>query len=59
MAPPLVLHGAHQASLETIAGHAERYLARLRSYPEWPGLRAGAGPDCALPLSDRPPRSLA
>ena len=59
MAPPLVLHGAHRASHADIAGHAERYIARLRSYPEWPGLKAAAGLDCALPLSDRPPRSLA
>ena len=33
--PPLVLHGAHGASRQEIDAHAERFSARLRSYPAW------------------------
>ena len=56
MAPPLILHGAHQAGRNDIAGFAATYIEQLRLYPDWPGLATATGPDCTLPLSDRPPR---
>ncbi len=53
--PPLLLHGAHRASEEQIADHAQLYAQRLRSYPDWPELAdLDECPACAVPLNARP-----
>jgi glutathione-regulated potassium-efflux system ancillary protein KefF len=36
--PPMVLHGAHEASDAEVAGHAALFAERLASYPQWPEL---------------------
>jgi len=54
--PPLVLHGAHRASEERIAGHVQAFVQRLQSHPHWPEL--ARVPGCAageVPRQDRPP----
>ncbi|MEO5669590.1 MAG: NAD(P)H-dependent oxidoreductase [Ramlibacter sp.] len=53
--PPLVLHGAHRASEEEVAGHVAVFAERLRSYPRWPELdELEQCPACEVPLVDRP-----
>lgn len=53
--PPLLLHGAHRASPEQIAEHAQLYAQRLRNYPDWPELaELDECPACAVPLNARP-----
>jgi glutathione-regulated potassium-efflux system ancillary protein KefF len=53
--PPLVLHGAHALSEQHLREHAERYQARLCSYPDWPELTDLPQGHCVpLPESDRP-----
>jgi glutathione-regulated potassium-efflux system ancillary protein KefF len=34
--PPLLLHGAHRASDQALAEHAQVFADRLRSWPAWP-----------------------
>lgn len=54
---PLVLHGAHHASADAVAAHAETYCQRLRRHPAWPqDDAAGDGDcaDCAVPATARP-----
>jgi glutathione-regulated potassium-efflux system ancillary protein KefF len=34
--PPLLLHGAHRATDDEVAAHAEVLAERLRSHPDWP-----------------------
>jgi glutathione-regulated potassium-efflux system ancillary protein KefF len=34
--PPLVLHGAHRASEVQLDDHAQIWIDRLASYPDWP-----------------------
>ncbi len=53
--PPLVLHGAHNASALALRQHAEVFVQRLRTWPHWPeteGLEPAL--DCAVPLDARP-----
>jgi len=53
--PPLLLHGAHKAGEAELAAHADRYAARLASYPGWPEI--DAVPECVqceVPLTARP-----
>ena len=53
--PPLVLHGAHQASEADLAAHAETYAQRLADYPAWPEIDLVEDcVDCAVPPSARP-----
>jgi glutathione-regulated potassium-efflux system ancillary protein KefF len=53
--PPLVLHGAHGVSADTLAAHVATYRERLISYPAWPEMdELDACPTCVVPLSDRP-----
>lgn len=53
--PPLVLHGAHRAPAQEIAGHAQVFGERLASYPAWPELQELAQcPECDVPADDRP-----
>ena len=53
--PPLVLHGAHRAGRDDVAGHVAAYAERLKSYPDWPELEdLEVCPECVLPDSDRP-----
>jgi glutathione-regulated potassium-efflux system ancillary protein KefF len=53
--PPLVLHGAHHASSEDLADHAELFAQRLLSYPDWPELAAlQAQVACVVPADARP-----
>ncbi len=53
--PPLMLHGAHRATEDQIAAHAEVYAQRLASYPQWPELdEMQACPACDVPLTARP-----
>ena len=33
--PPLILHGAHQASQAEVDAHVEQYVHLLSTYPEW------------------------
>ncbi|WP_374430580.1 glutathione-regulated potassium-efflux system oxidoreductase KefF [Ideonella dechloratans] len=55
--PPLVLHGAHRVSDETVRDHAALFADRLARYPAWPELEdlpPEAG--CEVPADDRPHR---
>lgn len=53
--PPLLLHGAHRASEQSVAEHVAVFAQRLRSYPQWPELEDLAQcPGCDVPLADRP-----
>ena len=53
--PPLVLHGAHRASAETVGAHARLYAARLLDYPRWPEIAAlQDAPPCDVPGDARP-----
>lgn len=53
--PPLVLHGAHRASEQSVADHVAVFSQSLRSYPQWPELAdLEQVPACDVPLTDRP-----
>ncbi len=53
--PPLVLHGAHNASAAQLQDHAEIFMQRLRTWPHWPEIEdLEPGPDCAVPADARP-----
>jgi glutathione-regulated potassium-efflux system ancillary protein KefF len=53
--PPLVLHGAHQASDAEIEAHATLFADRLAHYPDWPELAdLPACPGCEVPVNARP-----
>jgi glutathione-regulated potassium-efflux system ancillary protein KefF len=53
--PPLMLHGAHRASEESVGKHVAVFAQRLRSYPQWPELdELGPRPACEVPATDRP-----
>lgn len=58
--PPLVLHGAHDASEQEVASHVQTFQERLQAYPDWPELEAlDACPACEVPSSARPQVQLA
>lgn len=52
--PPLILHGAHAGGPSEIARHADTFVQRLQSYPDWPELddleQCAA---CVVPMKDR------
>jgi glutathione-regulated potassium-efflux system ancillary protein KefF len=53
--PPLLLHGAHRASEETVAQHVAVFQDRLRTYPGWPEIAdMPPCPACEVPQTDRP-----
>jgi glutathione-regulated potassium-efflux system ancillary protein KefF len=53
--PPLVLHGAHRADEATLAAHAELFMQRLLSHPDWPEIADMEPPvECAVPADERP-----
>ncbi len=53
--PPLILHGAHNASDVGLAAHTETYAQRLASYPAWPEIdQVEDCAECAVPPSARP-----
>jgi glutathione-regulated potassium-efflux system ancillary protein KefF len=53
--PPLVLHGAHRATEEELAGHAAMFVQRLNSWPHWPEIEAiEADTGCEVPAEARP-----
>jgi glutathione-regulated potassium-efflux system ancillary protein KefF len=53
--PPLVLHGAHRASADEIAAHAQMFAARLAAWPDWTELAdLPACPACEVPTDARP-----
>jgi len=53
--PPLMLHGAHKASLDEIAAHSRTYAEQLLAYPAWPELDAlERCVECEVPLTARP-----
>ena len=53
--PPLVLHGAHSASPQALAAHAELFAARLQSWPAWPEIEAlEPALPCDVPAAARP-----
>jgi glutathione-regulated potassium-efflux system ancillary protein KefF len=53
--PPLVLHGAHHLGQGAQAAHAQTYVDRLSTYPDWPEIAdLGACPSCTVPQDDRP-----
>ena len=53
--PPLLLHGAHRVDEAQLAAHADTYLQRLSSHPDWPEL-AELEPcaPCIVPGDARP-----
>lgn len=58
--PPLVMHGAHAASKEAVAAHADAYRQHLLSYPAWPEMdEVEACAACMLPEGERPVRETA
>ena len=53
--PPLVLHGAHNASPQQLQQHADLFVQRLRTWPHWPEIEdLEARADCAVPADARP-----
>jgi len=53
--PPLILHGAHAATDEVLAGHAAVFATRLRDYPQWPEIdQLEECPAGNVPTTDRP-----
>ena len=53
--PPLVLHGAHRSSQAELQAHAEAFLQRLHSWPDWPELAdLTPCPACLVPADARP-----
>jgi glutathione-regulated potassium-efflux system ancillary protein KefF len=53
--PPLVLHGANRVTAADLRSHADVFVQRLRSYPDWPEMdELDACPTCIVPLRDRP-----
>jgi glutathione-regulated potassium-efflux system ancillary protein KefF len=53
--PPLVLHGANDASEQAVSRHVEIFAERLRTYPQWPELEdLPQCPACDVPVTDRP-----
>ncbi|MEO7337630.1 MAG: NAD(P)H-dependent oxidoreductase [Caldimonas sp.] len=58
--PPLMLHGAHKASEADIRAHADVYIERLRTHPNWPELQTiPECISCEVPLSARPLENFA
>jgi glutathione-regulated potassium-efflux system ancillary protein KefF len=52
--PPLILHGAHAGGRAAIDRHAETFVQRLQSYPDWPELDELAQcAACVVPMKDR------
>jgi glutathione-regulated potassium-efflux system ancillary protein KefF len=52
--PPLILHGAHDGGRAAIDRHAETFVQRLQSYPDWPEIvDLEPCPDCEVPMKDR------
>jgi glutathione-regulated potassium-efflux system ancillary protein KefF len=53
--PPLVLHGAHQASPAVLAAHTQLFAERLRQWPKWQEIdEMEPAPECAVPADARP-----
>ena len=53
--PPLLLHGAHRSDQAGLQAHAEVFVQRLLSYPDWPELAdLPACPLCEVPGDARP-----
>ena len=53
--PPLVLHGAQRASAAELAAHAQVFVQRLGSWPDWPEIDAMAADlACDVPADARP-----
>lgn len=53
--PPMLLHGAHQASADELARHAALFAQRLASHPVWPELaNLPECTDCPVPAGARP-----
>lgn len=55
--PPQILHAAHRATAAEVAAHAEQFVQRLASYPEWCQQLAAApvGDEGDVALDERPP----
>jgi glutathione-regulated potassium-efflux system ancillary protein KefF len=54
--PPLVMHGASNASGDAIATHVNTFADRLARYPDWPELDGlEQCPACVVPMRDRKP----
>jgi len=53
--PPLLLHGAHRIGDAELAAHAQTYVQRLATYPDWPEI-AELEPcaPCDVPADARP-----
>jgi glutathione-regulated potassium-efflux system ancillary protein KefF len=53
--PPLVMHGAHSASADTVARQVQTFSERLQSYPDWTELEdLEQCAACVVPMKDRP-----
>ena len=53
--PPLLLHGAHRVGQAELKAHADTYVQRLTSYPDWPELaELEACAPCLVPGDARP-----
>ncbi len=51
--PPLILHGAHDASEQAVAAHVKLFEERLNTYPAWAGASTPQ-PVPEVPASTRP-----
>ncbi len=53
--PPLVLHAAHRVDEPTLAAHAELFVQRLLSWPDWPEIdELEPAEACHVPADARP-----
>ena len=53
--PPMLLHGAHRAGPDEVDAHADLFVQRLSSWPEWDELRfLDECPACEVPTTARP-----
>jgi len=53
--PPLLLHGAHRIGAAELEAHAELFVQRLATYPDWPEIaELQPCPPCVVPGDARP-----
>jgi len=53
--PPMVLHGAHQATEDALGRHADVFRDRLERYPNWPELDDLQPDSCSTVAADERP----
>jgi glutathione-regulated potassium-efflux system ancillary protein KefF len=53
--PPMLLHGAHRVGETELKVHADTYVQRLASYPDWPEIaELEPSAPCVVPSDARP-----